>query len=948
MKQIFSLLLLLTLSLAGFGYDLVVAKDGSGNYTTVQDAINAAPSGSTIPFTIYIKNGRYKEKITIPSSKPFIHLVGESVSNTILTYDDYAAKLTACSATLGTQNSASFSVNATDFAAFNITFENSYGDGSQAVAVLVNNDRALFINCRFLGNQDTLYVKGSGTPRCYFKSCYIDGNVDFIFGSSVALFDSCVLYAKTRPSAGSSFITAPSTPTGQQYGYVFRDARLPMNAGGTLYFLSRPWPSPSESQTAQKTVFTDARMSSHIQPAGWTVWNSNTITGNILYAEYNSRYFDGTPVNTSARVPWSVQLTAPEAAGYTLQNVLGGWDPCVTAPAFCGYQPLAVAVSNFRVSRTVSSSVFNWNISWPMTGISYTLYRSEDGSSYAPVHSVTATNDTSVNFSHTDLQVPPAGSTWYYYLNASLPGTGSHITDTIEVSNGPSLLVNASDVLFLCGFTQVLGTPSPAQTYTITGNNLTGPVVITPSADFEVSADGINWFTSSGAPLEIQPSAGTLSNRTVYVRLNAAAVDTYTGNIANITAGTAYTYVPVKGRTVPPSVSEVLQLWPLTANAQDNPAVRSQALEATVPQFRNLFLTDGSLPAPSGTIPAYSVNFGQAFGANAAGNNWQAVGGTLRRTHYQEFTITALAGNSVRIDSISFNCNFYATQSGTKMALVYSRNGFGTPADSTEFTDGIGPTGSALTLTASGNFTKSFPIAQNNNGASDYFALALNSNNGVVINGGETLTVRLYWACSSTGTPRYALLKNVAVKGLVLTPVPLRLLKFNATPGHRTVNLEWETTAEDQVQAFEVQRSRDGLVFSPIGQVQANNRAGRNQYRLTDEGLPEDASLVYRLKMINTDGSYTYSPMRRVQLGKVAGIRLVPNLVTGPTILQHGRAEKGAQVEIYSTDGRRVMKLPVQKGTSQTLIDASRLLPGTYQAVFANAGTIQFVPFVKQ
>ena len=266
-KILLKLVVLLITSCSVYGQDLIVAKDGSGNFTTVQAAIDAAPTGRTIPFIIAIKNGKYKEKITIPSNKPFIQLIGESVANTILTYDDYAGKYTACSSTLGTQNSASFSINATDFAAANITFENSFGDGSQAVALLVNADRAVFKNCRFLGNQDTLYIKGSGTPRCYFKSCYIDGNIDFIFGSAVALFDSCVLYAKTRPSTATSYITAPNTPTGQAYGFVFRDARLPMNNGGTLYFLSRPWPSPSEAQTAQKAVFINAAMSNQIHPA---------------------------------------------------------------------------------------------------------------------------------------------------------------------------------------------------------------------------------------------------------------------------------------------------------------------------------------------------------------------------------------------------------------------------------------------------------------------------------------------------------------------------------------------------------------------------------------------------------------------------------------------------------------------------------------------------------
>ncbi|MEO7264445.1 MAG: pectinesterase family protein, partial [Ferruginibacter sp.] len=213
-----------------FAYDIVVAKDGTGNYTTVQAAINATPTNQLVPFTIFIKNGKYREKISIPSNKPFIQMIGESVANTFIYYDDPAT-------ILGTQNSASFSIGAADFSAFNITFANTYGDGSQAVAVLVNADRAVFKNCRFLGNQDTLYTKGGSPGKCYFLNCYIDGNIDFIFGSSVAVFDSCVVYAKSRTNAGSSFITAANTPTGQSYGYVFRNTRFPANTGATNYYL---------------------------------------------------------------------------------------------------------------------------------------------------------------------------------------------------------------------------------------------------------------------------------------------------------------------------------------------------------------------------------------------------------------------------------------------------------------------------------------------------------------------------------------------------------------------------------------------------------------------------------------------------------------------------------------------------------------------------------------
>lgn len=945
-KILLQLVITVLASCCAYGQDLIVAKDGSGTHTTVQSAIDAAPTGRTTPFIILIRNGKYKEKITIPSNKPFIQLIGESVANTILTYDDYAAKYTGCSSTLGTQNSASFSVNATDFAAANLTFENSYGDGSQAVAVLVNADRAVFKNCRFLGNQDTLYIKGSGTPKCYFRSCYIDGNIDFIFGSAVALFDSCVVYAKTRPSTGTSYITAPNTPTGQAYGFVFRDAKLPMNSGGTLYYLSRPWPSPSEAQTAQKTVFINAALSNHVHPAGWSVWNSNTITGNIYYGEYQSRYFSGPLVDVSSRVPWSFQLNQTEADSYTPASMFGAWDPCTVQLGICAPVPAAIAVSNFKLVKGGTSSGISWNISWPIDGIQYELFRSTDGVGYSSIYSVTASNDTAVNFQYTDATVPPAGSSYSYYIVASKAGYASHTTDTIVAANTADMLVNAPATLSLCGFTQVLGTPSPSQTYTATGSNLTGNIDITPSANFEVSQDAVQWFNSSSV-LSLVPSSGTVANTTVYIRLNAAATGNYTGSIINVTVGDTTVTIPVQGRTVPPSTSEVLQHWPLTANTNDDPALRSVAVTPSAPSFNNLFTTDGTLPAPAGTIPAYSAQYGQVFGANAAGNNWQNVGGTLRRTYYQQYTVTAAAGKSVKVDSITFYTNFYGTLSGTKMAVVYSKNGFASPADSVEFSDGIGPTGSALVLGTSGSFTKSFPIGQNNNGPVDYYALALNGTDGVSLNENETLSIRLYWACSSTGTPRYALLKNVSIKGVETSPVPLTLTYFAALYFNNKVQVNFTAENEVNMNGFEIERSADGIHFSNIGFVPARNGTGQNSYVFFDDDK-QQGLVYYRLKIKSRDGSFVYSHIHTVAIPRVGTLKVVPNVVTDNVNVFHTKAKPGAKVEIYSADGRAVMQAAATQGAEQTAVSAAVLPPGIYHLVFVNEGVVEFVKFMKQ
>ena len=928
-----------------FAYDLIVAKDGSGNYTTVQAAINAAPTGQTVPYTIFIKNGKYKEKITIPSNKPFIHLIGESVANVILTYDDYASKMVTCNTTVGTQNSASFTVNANDFAATNITFENSFGDGSQAVTVLVNADRAVFKNCRFLGNQDTLYLKGSGTPKAYFKYCYIDGNVDFIFGSSIAVFDSCIVFAKTRPATGSSWITAPNTPLGQAYGYVFRDTRFPMNTGTTLYYLSRPWPSPDVASTRQKAVLLSCNLSGNIQPAGWSTWDANTVTANLTNAEYNSRYFNGTNVDISQRAAWSSQLTQGDSATYTFSNMFGAWDPCAVSPGICNSIPADIAVSNFKGTKGVSSSTFNWNISWPMTGIQYDLYRSSDNISFSSLNTQTATNDTAINFTYTDASVPASGSSYYYYLAATKSGYATHITDTIQISNAPALVVNASAALSLCGFSQALGTPSAAQTYTIAGTNLTANVIITPPVNFEVSSDNSSWFTNA-SPLSISPGSGTVPTTTIYVRLNAPAVGNYSGNVLNASAGAASLNVAVAGNTAAAPTSFLIKAWALTQNTNDSAAVRSIGVTPGATTLNNLYGSDGTQPAGT-PIVAYSNQYGQAFGSNTAGNQWTQVGGTLKREYYQQFTVTAAAGYTLRIDSISFLSDFYLTTSGIKMAAVYSKNGFGSPADSTEFLNGLGPTGASLTLAASGNFTKSFALLRNDAGPINYYALSLNGVTGVSLNAGETLTIRLYWACGSTGLPRFAFLKNVLIKGLITSPTPLSLLSFNAQFANTNVQLVWKTENEINTRSFDVERSADGNSFYAIGNVGAKNYAGTNNYTLTDNA-PLPGVSFYRLKMIDRDGSFKYSPVIAINNKKHTALKIFPNPVGATLFVTHAKAGADARFEIYAMDGRKINNYAAAKDAVQTSIDAGALTRGNYNLVFVNGSDVQFIKFSRQ
>ena len=930
-------------------YNLVVAKDGTGNYASVQDAINAAPTGQTSPYVIFIKNGRYREKINIPSNKPFIKLIGEDVAKVILTYNDYAAKMLTCNTTVGTQNSASFTVNANDFSAINITFENSYGDGSQAVTVLVNADRAFFENCRFLGNQDTIYLKGTGSPRNYFKYCYIDGNIDFIFGSAIALFDSCVVYAKSRAAAGASYITAPSTPNGQAYGFVFRDTKFPANTGTTSYFLSRPWASPDVASTRQKAVLLSCVLSSHIQPAGWSIWDANTVTSNLYYAEYKSKYFNNNLADISQRVSWSYQLTQADSSSYTFNNIFGTWNPCGMSPNSCNPTIRNIAISNFRTTRNISSTQFNWNISWPLQGIQYNLYRSSDNINYTSVYSTTSATDTAINFSYSDLSVPASGAKYYYYIAASKSGYTTHITDTLIISNAENIVVNASDALNLCGFSQTLGTPSAVQTYTVSGTNLTGDLIITAPANFEVSKDNLNWNNSS-TPLRIVPVSGAISTTTIYVRLNASLVGNYSGNISNTSNNVSTVLVLISGKTSPLATSFLLQKWPLTANNQDSAGVRSPAVTASASivntASNRLYTSDGTQPIAS-PIPAYSVKYGQALGANAQGNSWTNVGSTLNRNYYEEFRVTASNGNRIKVDSITFLSDFYQTTSGIKMGVVYSRNGFTSPADSTEFNSGVGPTGVSLTLSSSGSFTKSFTTTRNDAGPINYYAISLNGPDGVVLNAGETISIRLYWACGSTSVPRFAFLKDVSIKGLVLTTTPLKLISFSGVKKSNAVLLNWKTSNETNINKFIVEKSIDGISFSSIGEMMPNNNNSLNEYSFYDRNMLSENNF-YRLKISELDSKFSYSQIVVIKSELGNGITLNSNPVHNEVIAYHEKAIKQCYIMLYDLSGKMLYSKNIKEGAFSTRINLSHLAASVYTLVFNNNGKVYTQKIIKQ
>ncbi|MBO0358160.1 pectin esterase [Hymenobacter sp. BT186] len=287
---------------------LVVAADGSGDYRTIQEAVMAVRDFMQVQATIFIKNGTYREKLVIPSQKTHIALLGESRDGVIITYGDYSGDAEKHS----TYTSSTVRVQGNDFSAENITFENSAGRVGQAVALHVEGDRAVFRNCRMLGNQDTLFLAIENS-RQYYQNCHIEGTTDFIFGASTAVFDHCTIFSKS-----DSYITAASTTPRQLFGLVFLNCQLTAAPEAKQVYLGRPW------RPHARTVFLNTEMGAHIRPEGWHNWNQPETEKTATYAEYQST---GPGANAKGRVAWSRQLTVKEAKQYTLSTIFGNWNP---------------------------------------------------------------------------------------------------------------------------------------------------------------------------------------------------------------------------------------------------------------------------------------------------------------------------------------------------------------------------------------------------------------------------------------------------------------------------------------------------------------------------------------------------------------------------------------------------------------------------------------------
>jgi pectinesterase len=289
----------------------VVAADGSGQFTSVQAAINAAPQlGSPAPpWVIRVKPGVYRERVYIQREKRFVRLVGDDPARTEIAYDLYANVIGPDGKRIGTFLTPTVWVDADDFTIENLTIANTAGPKGQALALRVDGDRVAFRNCRFLGWQDTIL---GNRGRHYYAGCTIVGAVDFIFGAATEFFASCQIRC-----AGNGYITAASTPAGEPFGFVFSDCEITGDNPGVLTYLGRPW------RAYASVTLLNTRMTGVVRAAGWHNWNQPEREKTARYSEFGST---GAGAMTSARVPWAHTLTAAEAAAITVKRVLGGSD----------------------------------------------------------------------------------------------------------------------------------------------------------------------------------------------------------------------------------------------------------------------------------------------------------------------------------------------------------------------------------------------------------------------------------------------------------------------------------------------------------------------------------------------------------------------------------------------------------------------------------------------
>jgi pectinesterase len=295
--------------------DAVVALDGSGQFTSLQEAISAAPmrTDPAAPrWVILVKPGTYRERIYVQRERGHMLVHGEDAAKTVITFDLNATLPGPDGKPIGTFRTPTVQIDGDGMIWENVTIANSAGTVGQAVALRADGDRLVFRHCGFLGWQDTMLLNRG---RDYFDDCRIEGHVDFIFGAATAFFDHCRIHCRS-----DGYITAASTPKGQRYGFVFADCAITAAAGVKTY-LGRPW------RDFAQTVFLRTALSAAVRPEGWHNWDKSGAEKTAFYAEFEST---GPGANPAARVAWSHPLDADQAAPLTPSGVLAGddgWNP---------------------------------------------------------------------------------------------------------------------------------------------------------------------------------------------------------------------------------------------------------------------------------------------------------------------------------------------------------------------------------------------------------------------------------------------------------------------------------------------------------------------------------------------------------------------------------------------------------------------------------------------
>lgn len=298
-----------------------VSADGTGDYQTIQEAVDAVPLHNPAEVIIHIRPGIYNERVEISGDKPYITFMGDDAEKTIITYGNYAGKLLENGDIMGTFRSATVNIFANHFTAKNITMQNSYdgskSGGRQALAVYASGEHIVFENCRFYGAQDTVYAK-DGTQ--YYYQCYIQGDVDFIFGGARAVFEECEIFAfneNTDDKERRAYITAPSTPLSQKFGFLFLRCVTKGNFAENTVYLGRPWHPGADPFAVGNCVFMQCELGSIIRADGWKEQMGGFLSRNARLYEYEN-YGPGVTEHERRKI-----LSEEEAAEYTKERVLG-------------------------------------------------------------------------------------------------------------------------------------------------------------------------------------------------------------------------------------------------------------------------------------------------------------------------------------------------------------------------------------------------------------------------------------------------------------------------------------------------------------------------------------------------------------------------------------------------------------------------------------------------